>query len=138
VAQGTATRQGVGKVKASLFERVGGFARVRLMVSDLYDRILESERLGPYFQEIDVRRLIDHQTKFVSSLMGGPASFTNEQLTRAHAHLRLSSEEFDEMAEIFRDVLEDFRVPEGDVQRLHAHVLSLREHVVGNAHMGAG
>ena len=123
-------------MKASLFERVGGFARVRLMVSDLYDRILESERLGPYFQGIDVRHLIDHQTKFVSSLMGGPASFTNEQLTRAHARLRISPEEFDEMAGHFREVLEDFQVPDAEVERLHAHVLSLREHVVGNGRIG--
>ena len=125
-------------MKASLFERVGGFARVRLMVSDLYDRILESERLAPYFQGIEVRRLVDHQTKFVSSLMGGPASFTNEHLARAHAHLGLSSEELDEMAELFREVLEDFRVPEADVARLHAHILSLGEHVVGNHPIGGG
>jgi hemoglobin len=134
---GVADRYGAGDVKGSLFERLGGFSRVRLMVSDLYDRILDSERLGPYFQGIDVRRLVDHQTKFVSSLMGGPASFTNEQLTRAHAHLRLSPEEFDEMADLFREVLEDFRVPDADVERLHAHLLSLREHVIGGDRVGA-
>lgn len=124
-------------MKASLFERVGGFARVRLMVSDLYDRILDSDRLRPYFEGIDIRRLIDHQTKFVSSLLGGPASFTNEHLTRAHAHLGLSGEEFTEMAEIFREVLEDFEVPDAEVERLHAHVLSLREHVVGGPRLAA-
>ena len=41
-------------MKSSLFERVGGFARVRLIVSDFYDRILDSETLRSYFEDIDV------------------------------------------------------------------------------------
>jgi hemoglobin len=119
-------------VKTSLFERVGGFAQVRLIVSEFYDRILDSEQLRPYFETIDMRRLIDHQTKFVSALMGGPASFSNEHLARAHAHLGISPEEYDEMGEIFRETLEDLDVPEVEVDRLHAHILSLRDHVIGH------
>jgi hemoglobin len=118
-------------LKNTLFERIGGFAQVRLIVSDFYDRILDSENLRPYFQDIDVRRLIDHQTKFVSALMGGPASFSNEHLSRAHAHLNISPDEYEEMGEIFRETLEDFDVPPVEVERLHAHILSLREHVIG-------
>ena len=120
-------------MKSSLFERVGGFAQVRLIVSEFYDRILDSEGLRPYFQHIDVRRLVDHQTKFVSALMGGPASFSNEHLSRAHHHLGITPGEYEEMAEIFRETLEDFHVPGPDVERLHAHILSLREHVIGAA-----
>jgi truncated hemoglobin YjbI len=36
-------------MNATLFERVGGFARVRLMVSDFYERVLDSTLLAPYF-----------------------------------------------------------------------------------------
>jgi hemoglobin len=118
-------------VKSTVFEKVGGFARVRLVVSDLYDRILESERLRPYFEHIEMRRLIDHQTKFISALMGGPASFTNEQLARAHQRLRIRPEDFQEMADLFRETLEDFGVEPTDVERLHSHMLSLQEHVLG-------
>ena len=118
-------------MKSSLFERVGGFAQVRLIVSEFYERILDSESLSPYFENVDVRRLMDHQTKFVSSLMGGPASFSNEHLTRAHAHLKISPEDYEELAMIFRETLEDFEVPDLDVDRLHAHILSLQEHVIG-------
>jgi hemoglobin len=121
-------------VKASLFERVGGFAKVRLIVSEFYDRIFDSDQLRPYFEHIDVPRLIDHQTKFVSALMGGPAAFTNDHLSRAHSRLGITHAEYDEMAELFRETLEDFDVPDADVDRLHAHLLSLREHVMGGEH----
>jgi len=120
-------------LKISLFEKLGGFAQVRLIVSDFYDRLLDSEKLRPYFEEIDVRRLIDHQTKFVSALMGGPVSFSNEHLGRAHHHLGISPEEYAEMGEIFRETLEDHDLPDADVERLYAHILSLQEHVIGVA-----
>lgn len=118
-------------MKTSLFERVGGFAQVRLIVSDFYDRILESKQLCPYFENIDVRRLVDHQTKFVSALMGGPVSFSNEHLSRAHQHLGISPQEYEEMAEIFRETLEDHDLPQVEVERLHAHILALQDHVIG-------
>jgi len=117
----------------SLFERLGGFARIRLIVSDLYDRLLDSENLRPYFENTDVRRLIDHQTKFVSALMGGPVSFSNEHLARAHGHLGISPEDYVEMAEIFRETLEDHDLPQVEVDRLHAHIVSLQEHVLGSS-----
>ena len=120
-------------MNASLFERVGGFAQVRLIVSDFYDRILDSDQLRPYFEHVDVRRLIDHQTKFVSALMGGPASFSNEHLSRAHAHMGITSGEYEELADIFRETLEDFEVPEADVERLYAHILSLQETIIGTS-----
>jgi len=131
--EGEITWTGATTLKTSLFEQVGGFAQVRLIVSDFYDRILDSENLRHYFEHIDVRRLIDHQTKFVSALMGGPVSFTNEHLARAHQHLGISPEEYEEMGEIFRETLEDHDLPEADVQRLHAHILSLQEIVTGDS-----
>jgi hemoglobin len=121
----------------SMFEQLGGFARVRLMVSAFYDKVLASQRLGPHFQHIDVRRLIDHQTKFTSAMMGGPASFTDEQIARAHQRLGITDAEFEEMAELFRETLEDFGVAGPDVERLVAHVLSMRSHVVGESHAPA-
>jgi len=124
-------------VNGSVFEKLGGFARVRLMVSAFYDKVLESERLGPHFRHIDVRRLIDHQTKFMSAMMGGPASFTDEHIARAHHRLGITNQEFDEMAELFRETLEDFGMAPEEVVRLQAHVDSMRPHVVGQVHAPA-
>jgi hemoglobin len=121
-------------VNGTTFERVGGFARVRLLVSDFYEKVLDSERLGAHFAHVDMRRLIDHQTKFISAIMGGPASFTDAQISRAHTHLGITPEEFEEMADLFRETLEDFGVESAEVVRLHAHLLSLRDHIVADAH----
>jgi hemoglobin len=115
---------------ATIFERMGGFARVRLIVSDFYDKVLDSDRLARYFVDVDMRRLIDHQTKFISAVMGGPAAFSDEQLARAHMRLGITEDDFDEMAGYFRETLEDHGVDATELERLHAHLLSMREHVV--------
>ena len=45
-----------------------------------YDKILDSDQVGNYFEDIDMKKLIDHQTKFVASITGGPASFSDDML----------------------------------------------------------
>ena len=94
-------------MSATPFERCGGFAKLRGVVSDLYDRTLESVTLQHHFAGIDMRLLVDHQTKFIASLMGGPASYTDEALHRAHARLTITRDEFEEMSELLQEVLED-------------------------------
>lgn len=43
-----------------------------------------------------MRVLVDHQTKFIALMMGGPASYTDEHLKRVHAHLGIGSTAFGE------------------------------------------
>ena len=69
----------------SVFERCGGFAAVRKIVSSFYDEVLDSPNLAPYFGGSDMASLIDHQTQFMSYVMGGPTSVSDEVLRRAHA-----------------------------------------------------
>jgi len=114
----------------TLFDRYGGFASVSRMVSSFYDRVLESPVLEPYFEHIDMRRLIDHQTKFIASLMGGPASYSNEQLERVHAHLEITDEAFDETTALLRETFEDFDLDESDIGQLITDVMGRKHFIV--------
>jgi hemoglobin len=113
----------------SIFERYGGFASVSRVVMSFYDRILDSPITSPYFEHIDMRRLIDHQTRFISSVMGGPASYTNDHLQRVHARLAITSVAFDEMTMILRETLEDFDYADDDIQAIMDEIVS-RRHVI--------
>jgi hemoglobin len=105
----------VGNPGPSLFERSGGFGRVSRIVMDFYERVLDSEGLAPWFETVDMRALIEHQTKFVASLMGGPASYTDETLRRVHARLGVTRAAFDEMKALMAESLEDNGMAEDDV-----------------------
>lgn len=99
----------------SILERYGGFPFLSRVVMSFYDKALDSDVLAPFFEDVDMRRLIDHQTKFVAFLMGGPASYTNDHLGHVHAHLKIDRESFDVMVGTMQETLEDFDMDEADV-----------------------
>ena len=99
----------------TLFERLGGFSQVSKLVLEFYDRVLSTPSLATYFVGVDMKKQVDHQTKFFSYLMGGPASYSDEHLASVHARLDITSEDFDEMALTLRETLEDSGLDESDV-----------------------
>lgn len=107
----------------SIFERVGGFAKVRKIVSAFYDRVLEEPSLQPYFEKVAMPRLIDHQTQFISAVMGGPATHNDEALRRVHAQHSISRTDFKTMADILRDTLEEFGVQPDDVKQVMNEIM---------------
>jgi hemoglobin len=99
----------------TIYERSGGFASVRKIVTDFYDRVLDEDRLSQHFVDVDMAQLIDHQTKFISFLLDGPASFSDDHLQRVHAHLQISLPEFDLMTALMKETLADHGLGEEDI-----------------------
>jgi hemoglobin len=124
-------------MSGSMFEQYGGFTSVHKVVMSFYDKALDSDLIGPYFERVDLRRLIDHQTKFISYLMGGPASYTNEHLRHVHAHLKISQASFDEAVGLLRETFEDFEFDPRDVDHLMMELISRTEFIVDRS-AGAG
>jgi len=115
---------------ASLYEHYGGFAIASRIVMAFYDKVLDSDVLAAYFEDTDMRRLVDHQTKFVTSLMGGPASYTDEMLRQIHQRLAIDDASFDEMARLFRATLETFAMEPEHVEALVSEITSRRDLIV--------
>ncbi len=91
----------------TLYQHYGGFGTVSRIVIRLYDHILDDNDIGPFFEDVDMPRLIDHQTKFVASLMGGPAAFTDAHLRGAHRGLGIDDSHFDRLKELVAQTLEE-------------------------------
>ena len=117
----------------TMFERYGGFATLSKLVMALYDKVLDSDIAGPYFDDVDMRRLIDHQTKFISQLMGGPASYTDAMLEQLHARLDIDDAAFDEVMDLFEETLEDFELERGDIEHLVDEMNSKRSVIVSTS-----
>lgn len=113
----------------TIFERYGGFASVRKVVSTFYDYVLDDEVMQPYFAGVDMRRLIDHQSKFISAVMGGPASYSDDHLKRVHAHLGITHDAFGVMAGLLREAMEENGMAARDVEAV-IHQINVRQHLV--------
>jgi hemoglobin len=120
----------VGK---SVYERYGGFASISRVVLDFYDRMLDHDDLGPYFEDIDIARIVDHQTKFVSMLLGGPASFGDEHIRAVHRRLGISPGDFEAMATLLDQTLSDHGLARDDVDHVVGEFRRRRELVVREA-----
>jgi hemoglobin len=115
----------------TLFDKYGGFAAVSKIALDLYERLLDDDEVGPFFDKVEMRRIVDHQTKFVASLMGGPASYTDEQIRRLHDHLSIGPSHFDRLSAILAQTLRDHGWSEEDVERVVGAFEMRRGLVVG-------
>jgi hemoglobin len=114
----------------TIFERYGGFSNVSKIVMSFYEKILASPLTSPYFTNSDMKTLIDHQTKFIASMMGGPASYTNDHLERVHARLGITEDAFLEAVEMLEETLEDFDMADDDIEQVKAEVMSRKNFIV--------
>lgn len=117
-------------MKATMFERYGGFGVVHKVVLAFYDRLLDSDIAGPYFDDVDMPALVDHQTKFISQVMGGPASYTNEVLEQVHRHLDISQEAFTEMISILEQTLQEHEIEPTDIKTIVSEVKARQPYIV--------
>ena len=117
-------------ISHTMFERYGGLAFVSRLVLRFYDRVLASARLHPYFAETDMQRLVEHQAKFIASVMGEPECYTGAMIKDAHAHLDIDDGAFDEMIGLLKLTLEDFQIASADVRMIVAGLNAHRAQIV--------
>jgi hemoglobin len=117
-------------MKQTIFEKYGGFAKVNRVVMAFYDKILDSPITAPFFAGSDMRRLIDHQTKFIASVMGGPASYTSDHLERVHKHLGITEQAFFESVDLLKETLEDQNFSGEDVRTIEDCILEYKNFII--------
>lgn len=114
----------------TLYQKYGEFAGISGVVHDFYDRLLESEDLEGYFAGIDMTRLMDHQTKFLCKVLGGPDNYSGRAMQAAHAGLNITHGAFDEVARHLAEALEEAGVEPTDIQAILSVVEGARNDVV--------
>jgi hemoglobin len=114
----------------TLYEKYGGFATVNKLVQAFYRKIAESENLAPYFEGVDTQKLMDHQTKFFSDILGGPVKYTGPLLKVVHSKMGITDDAFSEVAELLAEVLEDMSIEGADVEIIMEIVGGVRSDIV--------
>ncbi len=114
----------------TLYDKYGGFTTVSKLVQTFYGKISESEDLAPYFEGIDTQKLMDHQTKFFSDILGGPVKYTGRELKSVHLGMGITEDAFSEVADLLEETLEDFEVEEDDIETIMAIVAGVKPDVV--------
>jgi hemoglobin len=95
----------------SLYEAIGGEARVRAVIQDLYDRLFADAMVGFLFAGKDKQHLVDQQVAFTCRFLGGPQVYEGLPLPKAHASLPLLPGHFDRRHRLLEQVLDAQGVP---------------------------
>ncbi len=130
--------------KPSLYDRLGGVYSIATVIDDLVDRIMVNSRLNanPLVDEAHHRvppagfkYLV---TEMVCWATGGPQKYTGRSMADSHAHLKITSEEWEAFLDDFQQTLDKFAVPAEEQAELKAIVNSTRSDIVVDSALGAG
>lgn len=117
---------------SSTFEKYGGFSAVSRIVMSFYELVLENDDVGHHFDHVDMPRLMDHQTKFISSLMGGPAAMGDDRLEVVHRQYQITEKEFAIVQSLLSDALREHGVDPHDVAEIE-HAFRSKKNLIVSA-----
>jgi hemoglobin len=132
LAQGTAG----APAPRSLYDRLGGLAPISVVVNDFIDALVPDAILNanPAIDEARKRvppSYLKYQvTAMVCQATGGPCQYRGRTMKAAHAHLKISEQDWDRMITLFKQVLARHKVPAPETQELLAIVASTRGDIV--------
>lgn len=114
----------------TIFDRIGGMPALPQVVRQFYRGIYASQVVGHHFTMMDPEVMIDHQIRFLSTLLGGPAQYTGKDLGSTHAHLNITEDEFSEVAKILSNSLKDNGVSGDDLDTIMSTVAGTKEEIL--------
>ncbi len=130
--------------KPSLYDRLGSVYSIATVVDDLIDRVMVDPRLNANplvdeahhrFPPAGFKYLV---TEMVCWATGGPQKYTGRSMADSHAHLKITSEEWEAFLDDFQQTLDKFAVPAQEQAELKVIVNSTRSDIVVDSALGAG
>jgi len=114
----------------SLYDKFGGEKTIAKVVDYFYELVLADETVNRFFENTDMEKQRQHQTKFISFALGGPNQYTGASMATAHKGMNLQPVHFDAIVSHLRSALEHFGVTGGDLEEVIGKVNSLREDIL--------
>ncbi|HMJ16619.1 MAG TPA: group 1 truncated hemoglobin [Polyangiaceae bacterium] len=101
----------------SLFDELGGEARLRPIIDRFIDRTFDDVMIGFFFRNASRERVKDKEYEFAARLLGAPVEYTGRPLANAHAPHPIMGGQFMRRLQILKETLSEFAVPD-HIQRV--------------------
>jgi hemoglobin len=103
---------------------------VSAAVDILYHRLLADQLLAHHFEGVDVRRLASHMRAFLTAALGGPQLYQGRDMGSAHAHLGITTAEWDATVGHVVGTLESLGVPADLIAEIGSRLIPLKDVIV--------
>jgi hemoglobin len=115
----------------SLLQELGGRDAVEAVVAGFYERVMADAQLAPYFRNVSMSRLHQHQVDFfVAALGGGTDIYKGKDMVTAHRGLNITDQAFDAVAGHLVATLKSLGVGQGHIDQVIGLIAPLRSVVV--------
>lgn len=115
---------------ATLYQRLGGEAKIRKIVNDTLDKNLKNPAIGAYFQKLDMDRLKQLVFEFFSMGTGGPHKYTGRDMASAHANHKITEADYNSSNDDLLEALVENGVEEKEQREVIALLDSLKQQVI--------
>jgi truncated hemoglobin YjbI len=121
---------------ATLFEQLGGEARLRAIMDQFVDRIFGDMMIGFFFRHADRSRIKEMEYQLAAQFLGADVEYCGQRLDVAHAKHPIMGGHFARRRQIFKETLESFAVPAPIQRALLDHTDALRPLITGQSGSG--
>ena len=110
----------------SLFEKLGGEARLLTIIDVFIDRVFDDRMIGFFFRNADRARIKKLEYQLAASFLGADVKYTGKALGKAHVNHPIMGGHFARRRQILKETLEANHVAEEIQSAWLRHTDSLR------------
>ncbi len=117
----------------SLFEQLGGEARLRAIIDRFVDRIFDDVMIGFFFRHTTRERVKAKEYEFAAVHLGADVIYSGRPIRQVHAPHPIMGGQFMRRMKILDEVLLEFEAPQAVRTHWLAHTEALRDQVTRDA-----
>jgi hemoglobin len=102
----------------NIFDAIGGYEAIEIVVEDFYQRVLADEHLARFFAGSNMNRLKGKQVEFFAAALGGPEPYTGAPMKQVHQGRGIMMAHFALVAGHLTDALLAAGVPQTTVDEI--------------------
>jgi hemoglobin len=109
----------------SIYDQIGGYQALEVVVEDFYCRVLEDDHLSGFFAGASMSRLKGKQVEFFAAALGGPQPYTGAPMKQVHKGRGITIHHFNLVAGHLKDSLTAAGVPDATIAEILSAIAPL-------------
>lgn len=105
----------------SIYEQLGGSAKVQEIVDNFITEIEYSPEIFPYFEHSNITRFREKLTEHLCMLTSGPCVYTGDTMAQVHGSMGITEGDFNVGVDLFINAMDKANIP----QRLQNKVIAV-------------
>jgi hemoglobin len=116
----------------TIYERIGGYQALEVVVEDFYCRVLDDYHLSGFFAGANMSRLKGKQVEFFAAALGGPNPYIGAGMRQVHQGRGITMHHFNLVAGHLQESLCAAGVPEDTIAEILAAIAPLAREIASD------